>query len=143
MGDRNAGLFLPKSNAILPNQQSNPMSDSTIVSPIFSVDYENFQHEVIDASHQRPILVDLWADWCGPCLVIAPILKQLIEAYDGELLLAKVELDEGKNMKLAGQYQVRGFPTLILFQNGAEQGRFHGAKPRHFIEAFIQQHAQF
>jgi len=116
---------------------------STLASPIFNVDYENFQQEVIEASHQQPILLDLWAEWCSPCLVIAPILKQVIDDYDGQLLLAKVEVDEGKNMKLAGQYQVRGFPTLILLQNGAEQGRFHGAKPKPFIEGFIQQHAQF
>jgi len=117
--------------------------NSSLASPIFNVDYENFQQEVIEISHQHPILLDLWAEWCSPCLVIAPILKQVINDYDGQLLLAKVEVDEGKNMKLAGQYQVRGFPTLILLQNGAEQGRFHGAKPKSFIEAFIQQHAQF
>jgi putative thioredoxin len=56
--------------------------------------------------------------------------------------LAKIEVDEGDNMKIAGRYKVRGFPTIILFQDGAEQGRFSGAHPLRFIEDFIEQHAR-
>ena len=74
---------------------------------IFDVTVESFEQDVIQASHQFPILVDLWADWCPPCVVIAPILKQVIESYDDKISLAKIEVDEGKNMKVAGQYQVR------------------------------------
>ena len=104
---------------------------------IFNVDLEQFDDKVLSASDKTPVLVDLWAEWCSPCLVVAPILKQLIEEYDGDLLLAKVEVDEGENMKLAGRYQVRGFPTVILIDKGEETARFSGAKPLSFIRDFV------
>ena len=105
---------------------------------IFDVSVEEFEQKVIDASRNVPIIVDLWADWCMPCIVIAPKLKELIAEYEGQLRLAKVEVDEGHNMKLAGKYQVRGFPTVILFRDGEEKARFHGAKPLAFLREFVQ-----
>lgn len=110
---------------------------TNIMNTIFDTSVEAFDKDVIEASHQYPILIDLWADWCSPCIVIAPILKQVIENYDSKIALAKLEVDEGKNMKIAGQYQVRGFPTIILIQNGEEKARFSGAQSQSFIEDFI------
>lgn len=110
---------------------------------IFAADLDNFHNIVIEASHQRPILVDLWAEWCSPCLVIAPLLEKIAKEFGDQIGIAKVEVDEDENMKLAGKYQVRGFPTLMLFQNGEELARFSGAKPLHFIREFIEQHAEF
>ncbi|MDH5710984.1 MAG: thioredoxin domain-containing protein [Gammaproteobacteria bacterium] len=109
---------------------------------IFSVNVHNFEDKVIVASHQQPVLVDLWADWCAPCKVIAPVLQRFIGEYEDEVLLAKVEVDEGdgENMKLAGRYKVRGFPTVILFIDGEEKGRFSGAKPLSFIRHFMDEH---
>lgn len=107
---------------------------------IFETHYETFEQDVLMASHQMPIIVDLWADWCSPCIVIAPILEQVVRCYDGQIALAKLEVDEGENMKIAGQYHVRGFPTIILIQEGRETARFSGAKPTHFIEEFIDSH---
>ena len=107
---------------------------------IFTADLDNFQKLVIEASHQKPILVDLWAEWCSPCRVIAPVLEKIAIEFHGGLGIAKVEVDEDENMKLAGRYQVRGFPTLILFIKGEETGRFSGAKPLSFIRDFIEQH---
>jgi thioredoxin 1 len=107
---------------------------------IFDVDLEQFEEKVLIASNETPVLVDLWAEWCSPCLVIAPILKQLIEEYNGDLKLAKVEVDEDENMKLAGQYQVRGFPTVLLINNGEEVARFSGAKPLSFLRDFVEEH---
>ena len=104
---------------------------------IFNTDLETFAHQVIEQSHQRPVLVDCWADWCSPCIVIAPVLEKVINTREGEVLLAKLEVDAGENMKLAGKYRVRGFPTIILFRDGEEKGRFSGAKPAHEIESFI------
>lgn len=104
---------------------------------IFDVNLEDYEDEVISASHEIPVLVDLWADWCSPCLVIAPILKQLIEESNGDIRLAKVEVDEGENMKLAGRYQVRGFPTILLINKGEEVARFSGAKPLSYIQEFV------
>ena len=106
---------------------------------IFSANVHNFDGKVIRASHQQPVLVDLWAQWCSPCLVIAPVLKKLIDEYDGKLQLAKVEVDEGENMKLAGRYQVRGFPTVLLINKGEEVARFSGAKPLSFLRNLIDE----
>ena len=107
---------------------------------IFETHYESYEQDVIQVSHEHPILVDMWAEWCPPCLAIAPVLAQVIDEYKGQLTLAKVEVDEGENMKLAGHYQVRGFPTILLIKNGEEKARFSGAKPKHFIQEFIAQH---
>lgn len=104
---------------------------------IIDINLEDFEQEVIDASHSLPVLVDFWADWCAPCIVIAPILGSVVEEYDGQVKLAKLEVDEGENMKLAGKYQVRGFPTIILFQNGEEKARFSSAQSASYIREFI------
>lgn len=109
---------------------------------IFTCDLQDFQSKVIEASHERPILIDLWAEWCSPCRVVAPLLETIAHEFNGNLGIAKIEVDEDENMKIAGNYQVRGFPTLILFQNGVELARFSGAKPLSFIRDFIEQYAQ-
>ena len=106
---------------------------------IFDVSLDQFDELVIKASKEKPVLVDLWADWCSPCLVIAPVLKKLIAEYDGKIKLAKVEVDEGENMKLAGHYKVRGFPTVLLIIDGEEVARFSGAKPLSFLRNFIDE----
>jgi len=114
------------------------MSDTLII----ETSLETFEHDVLTASHEKPILVDFWAEWCPPCVVVAPLLEQVVNERDGEVMLVKLEVDEGENMKLAGRYQVRGFPTIILFQNGEEKGRFSGARPVSQIELFIDEHAE-
>lgn len=105
---------------------------------IFDIDGDEFDEKVIQASHQQPVLVDFWADWCSPCLMIAPALAKVIPEYEGEVLLAKIDADE--NMKLAGHYKLRGFPTIIMFVAGEEVARFGGAKPVHEIRKFIDEH---
>lgn len=106
---------------------------------IYDVSLEEFDQKVITASHLRPVLVDLWADWCPPCIVVAPILEKVVLEAEGKLTLAKVEVDEGSNMKIAGRYQARGFPTILLFHHGELKGRFHGAKSQAFVEQFIDE----
>jgi putative thioredoxin len=106
--------------------------------PVFDTSYESFQQSVIQASFSRPILLDIWADWCSPCLVLAPVLEKVLQDYPGDIALAKLDVDEGENMKIAGQYKVRGFPTVILFFQGEEKGRFHGAKSKSDVESFIE-----
>jgi putative thioredoxin len=103
----------------------------------YTIHLDDFDTHVLQASHSRPVLVDFWADWCGPCRVISPILEQLIHDYAGQIALAKLEVDEGDNMKLAGRYRVRGFPTVILFKDGNELGRFSGARSKQAIAEFI------
>ncbi len=107
---------------------------------IFDVDQERFQAEVVDASRDEPVMVDFWADWCAPCHALAPHLERVINELGGSVRLAKVEVDEGDNMKLAGHYRLRGFPTVILFQHGEERGRFSGSRSSHQVRDWIHEH---
>jgi len=109
---------------------------------IFDTDLRTFEAEVIRASHEYPVLVDFWADWCAPCIAIAPVLEKVIPAYNERIRLARLEVDEGDNMKLAGHHKVRGFPTIMLFQDGKETARFSGSRPAPAIHHFIQQHTE-
>jgi thioredoxin 1 len=106
----------------------------------FDVDLEGFQQQVIEASGDGPILVDFWAEWCAPCHQLTPHLNRVVDEFAGALRLAKVEVDEGENMKLAGHYRLRGFPTVILFQHGEERGRFSGSRSSHQLREWIEQH---
>jgi putative thioredoxin len=107
---------------------------------VFAVDRERFEERVIEASHSRPILVDFWARWCAPCHALAPHLERAVGEHGGGIRLAKVEVDEGENMKLAGHYRLRGFPTVVLFQKGRERGRFSGSRSTHQIRDWIREH---
>lgn len=107
---------------------------------ISSADVEDFDERVIDASHNTAILVDFWADWCSPCHGLAPHLERAVDEQAGRVQLVKVEVDEGHNMKLAGHYKLRGFPTVLLFIDGKEQARFAGARATHWIRDWINEH---
>jgi thioredoxin len=111
------------------------------VSPhIHATDLDRFEADVVEASRRKPVLVDFWAEWCSPCLVVAPVLESIVESMGGELKLVKVEVDDGENMKLAGHYRVRGFPTVMLFRDGRELGRFSGARSHTQVMAFLHEH---
>lgn len=111
------------------------------VSPhIYDVHLHEFDEKVIQASHRKPMLVDFWADWCGPCHALAPHLYKVVDERGGDVELAKLEVDEGDNMKLAGHYRVRGFPTVILFREGVEVARFASAHPTHWIRDWLDNH---
>lgn len=107
---------------------------------IFNTTYEQFDKEVIEVSKTTPVLVDFWADWCPPCTMLTPILERVVHAYNGKFLLAKVEVDDGHNMKLAGHYGMRGFPTVLLFIDGEMKGRWHSSKPEHWVKQFLAEH---
>lgn len=102
----------------------------------------DFEERVLKASLRNPVLVDFWADWCGPCLFLDPVLKSVIPEYHGKVLLAKVDTDEDENMKLAGRHQVRGFPTVLLIENGKEVARFSSARTKPFVREFIDTNSQ-
>lgn len=108
---------------------------------IFSCHLEQFETRVLQGSRVHPVLVDFWADWCAPCHALAPHLERVVVEYGGRIKLAKVEVDEGDNMKLAGHYRLRGFPTVLLFQGGEERGRFSGSRPSPWLREWLQ--AQF
>jgi putative thioredoxin len=105
---------------------------------IYPVDEATFDEKVIQASHGRPVMVDFWAQWCAPCLSLAPVLERVINELDGQVWLAQLEVDD--NMRLAGHYRLRGFPTVVLFIDGKEFGRFHGSRASHWLRDWIAEH---
>ncbi len=111
----------------------------------FSYDVEeaNFDELVVARSHEVPVLLDIGAEWCSPCLVLGPMLEKLAREYAGRFVLAKVDADE--NMRIAGRHKVRGFPTVIAYSRGQETDRFHSVQPesflRRFIDKLIEHHA--
>ena len=101
----------------------------------YEVEEENFDKLVVARSHEVPVLLDIGADWCGPCLVLGPMLEKLATEYAGKFVLAKVDADE--NMRIAGRHKVRGFPTVIAYSRGKETDRFHSAQRESFLRQFI------
>lgn len=107
---------------------------------VVDVDEHSFAEVVIEGSRQRLVLVDFWAEWCPPCRALGPTLERLAHDFAGRFLLAKVEVDD--NMRLAGHYKLRGFPTVIFFRHGEPVSHFAGNKPLHTVRELIDQHLQ-
>jgi len=96
-----------------------------------SVDDANFQAEVLTSD--KPVLVDFWAIWCGPCKMIAPIVEELAKEYDGKLKVTKMDVDA--NPRTAMQYGIRSIPTLMVFKGGQVVEQIVGAVPkRHLLD---------
>lgn len=91
-----------------------------------NVDHNGFEAEVLSAP--LPVVVDFWAVWCGPCRMMAPVLDQLAEDYEGSVKFTKVNVDE--NQELAARYGIMSIPTLVIFKDGREVGRVVGYMPR-------------
>ena len=94
----------------------------------------SFEADVLKSS--IPVLVDYWAEWCGPCKMIAPILEEVARDYDGKLQVAKVDVDE--NQTTAGKYGIRGIPTLMIFRNGAPVATKVGALSKSQLANFLK-----
>ena len=97
---------------------------------------ENFQTDVIEKSFEKPVLVDFWAEWCGPCRIISPVLEKLAEENKESWQLAKVDTD--KNSEIASEYGVRGIPNVKLFRNGEVINEFTGALPEPQIKNWLE-----
>ncbi|MDD4028138.1 MAG: thioredoxin [Caldisericia bacterium] len=98
---------------------------------------DDFQTQVLDA--EKPVLVDFWAPWCGPCRMVAPVLEELAKESDGKYTIAKVNTDEVPD--IAMKYSIVSIPTLILFKNGAAVDKVIGALPKEQLKAFVDKNS--
>jgi thioredoxin 1 len=98
------------------------------------IDGSNFQSDVLGAS--EPVVVDFWAEWCGPCKMISPALEEISNEMEGKVKIAKVNVDE--NQDLAVQYGVRSIPMLLMFKNGEIADQMIGAAPKARLSDWIK-----
>ena len=97
----------------------------------------NFKEQLLSSA--QPVLVDFWAEWCGPCKMIAPVLDELATEYGGKVKIAKVNIDENQN--LAAQYRVTAIPTLLVFKGGQVMEQMVGAKSKRDLKASLDKAA--
>ncbi|BBB27833.1 thioredoxin TrxA [Amphritea japonica] len=101
---------------------------------IVNVTDTSFEDDVLKA--EGPVLVDYWAEWCGPCKMIAPVLEEIAKDYDGKLKVCKLNIDE--NNETPPKFGIRGIPTLMLFKDGAVEATKVGALSKSQLAAFIE-----
>lgn len=102
---------------------------------IIAVTDSSFDNDVLKS--ELPVLVDFWAEWCGPCKMIAPVLEEIAKDYAGKLTIAKLNIDQ--NEATAPKFGIRSIPTLILFRNGKPEATKIGAMGKSELSAFIDQ----
>jgi len=104
------------------------------VAGVAEVTDQSFEKEILKSD--KPAVVDFWAEWCGPCRAIAPIIKDLAARYGDRVQIAKLDVDA--NPAVAGRFGIRAIPTVLAFRNGQVVGQLQGARPRADFEAFVE-----
>ena len=130
------------------NPRSEPLStelefsvtDATALAPVFDVDQQAFEVDVLQASLTTPILLDFWATWCEPCKTLGPMLEKLAAEYNGAFRLGKVDVDG--QQELAGMFGIKSIPTVVLVKDGQVLDGFAGALPEGQLREFLSRHVQ-
>ena len=107
---------------------------------ISNVTDKDFQAQVIEASKTQPVMVDFWAEWCGPCRVLSPTVDAIAAQYAGKLKVVKMNVDESPNTPT--HFNVRGIPTLLIFKGSQVADQLVGAVPKEQIEKVIARHVK-
>ncbi len=115
----------------IPEEDLNSMSKYT-----FEVTDANFQETVLKSD--TPVLVDFWAEWCGPCKMIAPVVDEIAQKYDGKLKIGKMDVDS--NGQVPGMFDIQGIPTLILFKDGQPVQHIVGYRTRDQLDRVLAPH---
>lgn len=105
---------------------------------IKTITIENVQHELLEASKEKLILIDFWADWCEPCKQLMPVLENIAQQYQDQLILAKINCDE--QQQIAAQFGIKSLPTVVLFKDGQPIDGFAGVRPESEIKELIDNH---
>jgi putative thioredoxin len=116
------------------------VTDAATVSPVFDVDQQTFEADVLQASLSTPVLVDFWATWCEPCKTLGPMLEKLAVEYNGAFRLGKVDVDT--QQELAGMFGIKSIPTVVLVKDGQVLDGFAGVLPESQLREFLSRHVQ-
>ena len=115
-------------NDVLKNERRLDMSD------VLHVTDDNFEQEILKSD--IPAMVDFWADWCGPCKMVGPIVEELAKEYKGKIKIAKMNVDQ--NQKTPARFGIRSIPTLIFFKNGEVVNVIIGAQPKEILKSALE-----